>query len=29
VALAGRFKLSGELRQNLRRISGILEVRDL
>ena len=29
VALAGRFKLSGELRQNLRRIPGILEVRDL
>ncbi|MDB2390022.1 DNA polymerase III subunit alpha [Alphaproteobacteria bacterium] len=29
VALAGRFKLSGELRQNLRRIPGILEVREL
>jgi hypothetical protein len=29
IALPGRFRLSGDFRQNLRRVSGVLDVREL
>jgi hypothetical protein len=29
IALPGRYKLSGEIRQSLRQLPGVMEVRDL